>query len=321
VASGRREGRRPAGGDGARAALWMLGGLAALAAFAPWLAPYPPDAQLDILALRTQPPSWLHPFGTDAYGRDVLSRVLYGGRVSLAVSGLAVLVGMGVATVVGVTAAAVGGIVNRLVRRALEVALAIPRLLLLVVVAGFFGPLPAGTLVLVIGLSGWFDVARLVADDSAAQLGRDYVTAARATGSGTARLVRRHLLPSLAPLLAALAPVSLASTIALEAGLGFLGLGIQPPQASWGTILQDGITAGAGAWWLTVFPGGAMVLVIVAAHVAGERLGAPSAGRLRDGVPAPQVAPTVAQQVAPQVAPSSAAPAGASPVSPSTPTP
>jgi peptide/nickel transport system permease protein len=307
------DGRR----DGARGALWVLGGLAALSAFAPWLAPYPPDAQLDILALRTQPPSWLHPFGTDAYGRDVLSRVLYGGRVSLAVSGLAVLVGMGVATAVGVTAAALGGRLDRLVRRALEVALAIPRLLLLVVVAGFFGPLPAGTLVLVIGLSGWFDVARLVADESTALLGRDYVTAARATGIGTPRLVRRHLLPLLTPLLAALAPVSLASTIALEAGLGFLGLGIQPPQASWGTILQDGVTAGPGAWWLTVFPGGAMLLVIVAAHVAGERLGAPSAGRLRDGVPAPQVAPTVA----PQVVPLSGLPAGASPVSPSTPAP
>ncbi len=315
MASGAAWGRRD--GDGVRGAWWVLGVMAALAAFAPWLAPYPPDAQLDLLALRTQPPSWLHPFGTDAYGRDVLSRVLHGGRVSLAVSALAVLVGMGVATVVGVTAAAAGGRVDRLVRRALEVALAIPRLLVLVVVAGFFGPLPAATLVLVIGLSGWFDVARLVADESAALLGRDYVTAARATGSGTPRLVRRHLLPHLVPLLTALAPVSLAATMAMEAGLGLLGLGIQPPQASWGTILQDGITAGPGAWWLTVFPGAAMLVVIVAAHVAGERLGAPSAGRLRDGVPVPQVAGEPAPTGAPPDAHASAAPAGTAPVSPS----
>lgn len=282
--------------------LLPLAGLALLAALAPWLAPYPPDAQLDIVGLRTQPPSWAHPFGTDAYGRDVLSRVLHGARVSLAVSGMAVLVGLGVATVTGVAAAAAGGALERVVRRALEVALAIPRLLLLVVVAGFWGPLPAWALVLVIGLTGWFDVARLVADATGALLGRDYAAAARAAGSPTPRLLRVHLLPHLGPLLAAVAPVSLAATIALEAGLGFLGLGLQPPQASWGTILQDGVTAGPGAWWLIACPGGAMLLAVLAAHGAGERLGAQGSEAvgeraggwhpdgLRDAVPAPQVA-------------------------------
>lgn len=271
-------------------ALLPLGALATLAALAPWLAPYPPDAQLDILALRTQPPTWAHPFGTDAYGRDVLSRVLHGAQVSLAVSGMAVLVGLGVATGVGVLAAAAGGVAERLLRRALEVALAIPRLLLLVVVAGFWGPLPPAALVLVIGLTGWFDVARLVADETRAHLGRDYAAAARAAGSPTPRLLRVHLLPHLWPLLAAVAPVSLAGTIALEAGLGFLGLGLQPPRASWGTILQDGLAAGPGAWWLVAFPGGAILLAVLAAHVAGERLGEGRPDGLRDAVPGPQVA-------------------------------
>jgi peptide/nickel transport system permease protein len=274
----------------ARLPLAALALLAAVAALAPWLAPYPPDAQLDILALRTRPPGWTHPFGTDAFGRDVLSRVLFGARVSLAVSVVAVAVGLAAGTLVGVGAAAAGGGVERLVRRGLEVALAIPRVLVLAVIAGFWGPLPAGALVLVIGLTGWMDIARLVADETTALLGRDYVAAARAAGSGTTRILRRHLLPHLGALLAAMAPVSLAATLALEAGLGFLGLGIQPPQASWGTILQDGITAGPGAWWLTVFPGAAMLLVILTAHLAGERLGAPEAARLREGLPAPQVA-------------------------------
>ncbi len=270
--------------------------LAGLAALAPWLSPYPPDAQLDIVALRTQPPSWAHPFGTDAFGRDVLSRVLHGARVSLAVSGMAVLVGLGAATGAGVLAAAAGPTMARLLRRAMDVALAIPRVLLLVVVAGFWGPLPTGALVLVIGLTGWFDTARLVADETAALLARDYAVAARAVGSPTARLLRVHLLPHLWPLLTALAPVSLAATIALEAGLGFLGLGLQPPQASWGTILHDGLAEGPGAWWLLAFPGGAMLLTVLAAQAAGDRLAAPAADpgardALRRAVPAPQVAP------------------------------
>lgn len=276
-------------------ALLPLAVLAGLAALAPWLSPYPPDAQLDIVALRTQPPSWAHPFGTDAFGRDVLSRVLHGARVSLAVSGMAVLVGLGAATGAGVLAAAAGPTMARLLRRAMDVALAIPRVLLLVVVAGFWGPLPTGALVLVIGLTGWFDTARLVADETAALLARDYAVAARAVGSPTARLLRVHLVPHLWPLLTALAPVSLATTIALEAGLGFLGLGLQPPQASWGTVLHDGLAAGPGAWWLLAFPGGAMLLTVLAAQAAGDRLAAPTIdtdGRraLRPAVPAPQVA-------------------------------
>lgn len=283
--------------------------LALLAALAPWVAPYPPDAQLDILALRTRPPSWAHPFGTDAYGRDVLSRVLHGARVSLAVSGMAVLVGLGVAAVVGVLTAAAGGTAERLLRRALEVALAIPRLLLLVVVAGFRGPLSAGALVLVIALTGWFDVARLVADETRALLARDYALAARAAGSPTVRLLRVHLLPHLWPLLAAMAPLSLAGTIAMEAGLGFLGLGLQPPQASWGTILQDGVAVGPEAWWLIACPGGAMVLAVLAAHHAGARFdphagatgpwGARVAHALREPVTAPQVAPAPPVAAAP----------------------
>lgn len=255
---------------GRSAVLLML--LVAVAVAAPLLSPYPPNATLDIIALKSQPPSWAHPFGTDGYSRDVLSRVLYGARVSLAFSLASVLLGLVVGTAYGAAAAFSPPTLRAVLRRALEVAMSVPRLLVLLAVAGMAGPFDIPALVLLIGLTGWFATARLITDELDALATAEFTLAARAQGVRTPRLLVRHLLPHLAPLLVITGTFGVANAIGLEAGLSFLGLGIQPPTASWGTILRDGADAIQSQWWLTVFPGIAMILPVAACNAIGDAL-------------------------------------------------
>jgi peptide/nickel transport system permease protein len=256
----------------ARTALTLVGLLAGVAIAAPLLTPYAPDTPLSLLTLRSQAPSLAHPFGTDSYSRDVLSRVLYGARVSLAVSTASVLLGLVAGTTYGALTAAAPRGWNTLLRRLLDVLLSVPRLLVLLAIGAVAGPLSAVALVACIGLTGWFTTARQVADELDALRAREFAVAARATGVGTGRLLVRHLLPHLVPMLLINGTFAIANTIGLEAGLSFLGLGIQPPTASWGTILRDGAGVVESEWWLTVFPGLATVLAVLACHVAGDAL-------------------------------------------------
>lgn len=238
----------------------------------PLLSPYAPNTQLDIIALRSQPPSLAHPFGTDAASRDVLSRVLAGGRVSLSLALLSVLLSVVVGTAYGAISALRGGAVDTAMRRLLDVALSIPRLLILLAVGALWGALSFPALVLLIGLTGWFATARLVTDEVRALSAMDFTLAARALGVSGLRLLWRHLLPHLLPTLVIIASFSVAGTIALEAGLSYLGLGIQPPQASWGTILRDGAGVVQSQWWLSVFPGLATVFAVLACNALGDAL-------------------------------------------------
>lgn len=246
--------------------------LAVIAAAAPLLAPYDPNQQLDVIALRSQAPSFAHPFGTDSFGRDVLSRVLYGGRISLAVSLASVLLGLVVGTVYGVCSAFAPRAVGQFLRRTLDVMIAMPRVLMLLAVLAIVERLSIPALVLLIGLTGWFATGRQVADELDALRTREFALAARAAGVRTLRVVWVHLLPHLLPLLVVNGTFAVANTVALEAGLSYLGLGVQPPDASWGTIINEGMGTIGGEWWLAVFPGIATVLAALACNHAGDVL-------------------------------------------------
>ena len=242
------------------------------AVLAPMLAPYDPTAQLDIEHLQSLPPSAAHPFGTDPYSRDVLSRLIYGSRVSLAVGlgSVALAISFGIA--VGIVAGFLGGAVDTVLMRLVDAAIAVPRLLVLLIVASLWGRLGLVPLTLLMAGTGWFGVSRLVRAETMALRDREFVLAARALGVPTPRLLVRHVLPNvLAPALVA-AALGIANVILLEAALSYLGIGIRPPAASWGTIIEDGAERVAELWWLTLFPGLAILVTVFACNALGDAL-------------------------------------------------
>jgi peptide/nickel transport system permease protein len=242
------------------------------ALLAPVIAPYSQSEQIDIVAMKHQPPSLAHPFGTDRFSRDVLSRVLYGARVSLSVATLAVVVSAVIGTLFGLVAAVSGRIVDNVMMRFLDSMLAIPRVLLLVAVLALWSPVPLWMLVVLLGVTGWFDVARFVRADALAVRERDYVVAARSLGATWGRIMLRHLLPNvLAPVIVTTA-LNVANVIVLEAGLSFIGIGVREPAASLGTMFQDGTEAFAGTWWAAFFPGVVMVATVLCFNILGDAL-------------------------------------------------
>jgi peptide/nickel transport system permease protein len=290
----------------ARVALGVLTLFYVLALLAPVIAPYSQSHQVDIVNMSNRPPSMDHPFGTDRFSRDVLSRTLYGARVSLTVATLAVLVSAFVGTLYGLTAAATGRAIDTLLMRVLDALLAIPRVLLLIAILALWSPVPLGMLILLLGLTGWFGVSRLVRAEALTLRERDFVAAARSLGAGTGRIMWRHLLPNV------LAPVTVATTlavgnvIALEAGLSFLGIGAREPDASLGTMFQDGTEAFAGTWWAALFPGAIIVTTVLCFNILGDAL---------RGLLDPRQLPrertgTVGAAVAPPAVPAPPAPAG-----------
>jgi peptide/nickel transport system permease protein len=248
-------------------------GLVVLAAiFARWITPYPPNAQLDVVNLKLKPPSAAHWFGTDQLSRDVLSRVLDGARISLAVASLSVVVAVTIGVAVGAVAGYAGGLADTLLMRAVDTFVAIPRILLLLSVLSFWRTLSLGALVLLIGTTGWFAVARLVRAEVLSVREREFVVAATGMGAGHVRVLVRHVVPQvLSPVLVA-ATLGVGNVIVLEAGLAFLGFGVQIPQASWGNIIRDANEDVYTAWWLTVFPGLALVVTVLAVNVLADRL-------------------------------------------------
>ena len=255
-----------------RTSLLVLLMMSLLSILAPLITPYDPDTTVDMSALKNRPPSMSHPFGTDSFSRDVLSRVMDGSRISLALAVSAVALTLLVGTGFGALAAFSSDTVDSLMMRILDVLLAVPRLLVLLAITALWDRLSLLALILLIGCTGWYDVARLVRGEIRALLGRDFITAARASGIGGARIFRHHLLPHVLPVLAVSATLGVANTIALEAGLSYLGLGVQPPQASWGTIMSDGAGMIDAQWWLTVFPGLTVILTILACNALGDAL-------------------------------------------------
>ena len=250
----------------------ILAALALVAIFAPLLAPYNPFAQPDIVALKNLPPSWAHPFGTDPYSRDVLSRVMYGARVSLSVALLATVVTVVVGTVYGSIAGYAGGAVDTIMMRLVDALMAVPRVLLVIVVVALWHTLPLWLLIMVIGVTGWFPLSRLVRGQVLAFRRRDFVVAAGALGVRRSRILFRHILPNVVPMIIVDATLGVGQVIVLEAGLSYLGLGVQPPGASWGNIIQDGADQIATLWWVSLFPGLLIAITAVACNALGDAL-------------------------------------------------
>jgi peptide/nickel transport system permease protein len=258
--------------------LLLLGALVVSALAAPWLAPFDPAAQPDPVALALQPPSRAHPFGTDPYSRDVLSRVLHGARASLGIAFLATAVALTLGSAVGAAAALSGRLIDTLLMRLTDAALAVPRLLLLLLVVAGTGPVAPWTLAVVLGATGWMSAARLMRQETRRLLATDHVRGAEALGVPSGRLWRVHVLPSLVPTLAVAATLTFAATVPLESALSFLGLGVRPPDASWGNIILETEGRLLRAWWLLVFPMLGIVLATLSANLVAERLARRAAG-------------------------------------------
>jgi len=249
--------------------LLSVGLMSAGAVLAPWLAPYDPNL-IDVDALLL-PPSASHLMGTDALGRDVFSRILFGGRVSLWVGFVAVGLATAIGLVLGLVSGYFGRLVDEIIMRGVDVMLCFPSFFLILAVIAFLEPSLTNIMV-VIGLTGWMGVARLVRAETLTLRQRDFVLAARAAGAGTGRILFRHILPNaLAPVLVS-ATLGVAGAILTESSLSFLGLGVQPPDASWGNMLLEGKEVLGIAWWLSVFPGLAILLTVLGYNLLGESL-------------------------------------------------
>jgi ABC-type dipeptide/oligopeptide/nickel transport system permease subunit len=253
-------------------ALSFLVFVIAVALFAPWLAPFDPNRQLDIIALASKPPSGGYLFGTDIYSRDVLSRVIHGARISLSVALLAVLLSITVGAAYGAIAGYAGGRVDGAMMRVIDALLSIPRILVLLAIFALWGRVSLGALVLILGLTGWFATSRLVRAQVIALKTEEMVMAAHALGARHRRVLWRHILPGVTSTVVVAATLGIGNVIILEAGLSFLGVGVQAPTASWGNIISDGISNVAGLWWLSLFPGLAIVLTVMAFNIVGDAL-------------------------------------------------
>ena len=252
--------------------LLLMGG-AALAA--PQIAPWDPGRQMLIKRLR--PPAWEarglreHPLGTDHLGRDILSRILYGGRISLGVGLSAVTLSCVIGVTLGLLAGFHGGRTDALIMRVVDVFLAIPYILLAMGVVFALGP-SLVNVILVMAATRWVQFARIVRADVLSIREREFVSGARARGNRSMRLLLRHVLPNALTPIIVVATLELAFMIIYESALSFLGLGVQPPTPTWGWMLSDGRNYLATAWWLATFPGLAIMLTVLAVNLLGDWL-------------------------------------------------
>lgn len=241
--------------------------LAALSAF-PGLVTSADPSRIDIPNLLA-PPSAAHPLGTDELGRDVLARMVHGAGISLRVGFVAVGIATAIGLLVGLTAGYYGGWIDAVLMRIVDVMLCIPTFFLILSIIAFVGP-SIWNIMAVIGLTSWMGVARLVRAETLSLKERDFVAAARAQGAGDARILLRHILPNaLAPVLVS-ATLGVAGAILVESGLSFLGIGVQPPTPSWGNILTSGKDNIEFAWWLSVYPGLAILVTVLGYNLLGE---------------------------------------------------
>ncbi len=250
-------------------AIWFL-----LAAFAPLIAPFDPDAQN--LQATLQSPSWAYPFGTDNFGRDILSRVIYGTRVDLQLGIMGVLWPFLLGTFLGSIAGYFGGLVDTLLMRLLDITLAFPFLVLMIAIISVLGP-GLSSFYIAITLVGWVSYARLVRAQVLVLKSSEFVLAARSLGYGHARIMFRHILPNALVPSIVFSMSDVVLVILAGAAISYLGLGIQPPTAEWGVMIAEGQNFMTTAWWITAFPGCAIVLLAfgfsLLADGMGEKLG------------------------------------------------
>lgn len=241
--------------------------LLAISLLAPLISPYDPSAINAWKVLSA--PSMQHWFGTDELGRDVLSRILYGSRVSLKVGFVAVGIAVSIGTVVGLVSGYYSGLVDATLMRLVDIMLCFPAFFLILAIITFLEP-SIWYIMMVIGLTGWMGVARLVRAETLSIREMDYVLAARCIGCSNTRIIFRHILPNaISPVLVS-ATLGIAGAILTESALSFLGIGVQPPTPSWGNILTSGKDYIEFAWWLSLFPGLAILVTVLAYNLLGE---------------------------------------------------
>jgi len=259
----------------ARAAALAIAALVAVAALAPLVAPYPMDA-VDLINRRAAP-SATHWFGTDELGRDLLTRVLFGARVSLAIGLVSAAVSVAVGVGVGAAAGYAGRWVDAALMRLTDAMLSVPRLPLLMIAAAVLDP-GVPLLVLLVGLAGWMETARVVRAEVLSVRRRDFVTAARAVGAAPVRVVGRHVLPAVLPSAAVATTLAVGRGILLESALSFFGVGVQPPAASWGNMLYQSRTTMSSEPWLGIVPGACIFVTVLCCNALGEELAGTGGG-------------------------------------------
>ncbi len=243
--------------------------LCIIAIFAPWLAPYDPQA-IDTWHI-LEPPSMAHLLGTDSLGRDCLSRLIYGARISLLVGIVAVGIATFIGTLLGALAGFYGKWVDTLIMRLVDIMLCFPTIFLIMAVIAFLEP-SIWNIMVVIGLTSWMGVTRLVRAEFMSLRQRDFVLAAQITGASNARIIFSHILPNaVAPVLVTIT-LGVGGAILTESALSFLGIGVQPPTPSWGNMLTEGKDNLEIAWWLSVFPGMAILITVLGYNLLGEGL-------------------------------------------------
>lgn len=242
---------------------------------APFLTPYSPVAAE--LRESLQPPAWVsggspdHPLGTDSFGRDSFSRLLYGARISLSVAMLALFIAAVIGTTVGLISGYVGGWLDSVLMRLVDMVLSLPTLLIALAVAIALGPSFVNVFT-VIGLLMWPNVARLVRGETLLLKQQEYVRYARAVGVPNRRIILRHILPNVLPTLLVVSTLEVGHVILIESSLSFLGAGIPPPQPSWGTMIADGRSLIVTGWWIALFPGLAIMITVLTFNMLGDWL-------------------------------------------------
>ncbi len=252
--------------------LGIVVALCVAAVLAPVLTSWDPNAQPDILGSATLAPSLAHPFGTDFFSRDVLSRVLHGARWSLGIAGVGVSLLVVVGTLVGMTAGMAGGGTDVVLMRVVDAGLAMPRILLLLVIAALWGNLSFLSLATLLGLTSWFGLSRIVRAEVLSLRQRPFVTAAEALGTGRWRLITNHLLPNIAAPITVTAALGVGHIVLMEASLSYLGVGAPPPDPGWGNIIRDSTEVILTAPWVAFFPGVAIFITVAAFSLIGDSL-------------------------------------------------
>lgn len=240
-----------------------------VAIFAPWIAPYDP-LEMDFNAILV-PPSSAHWFGTDMYGRDIFSRIVYGARISVQIGFIVVGIGASIGTFLGSIAGYFGGIWDTVIMRIVDLLLAFPFIVLAIVIAATLGPGLINVMI-ALGSVSWLSYARVVRGEILSLKEREFISAAKAMGAGHLRILFRHILPNCVASVIVLATLQMATALVAAASLSFLGMGVQPPQPSWGAMLNEAQEYLRQSWWYAFFPGMAIVITVLALNFIGDGL-------------------------------------------------
>jgi peptide/nickel transport system permease protein len=234
-----------------------------------WIVQFNPDTPIDPANNRYSKPSCRHWFGTDQFGRDVFSRVLFGGRITLLIAFSVVILSVLLGGVYGALSGYIGGILDHILMRIIDVFLSFPVIFLAITCMAIFGS-DMFFLILVLALTGWMDIARMVRAEVISLKGQNFIVRARALGLKTTTIIGKHILPHLLFTVFAFSILRMADIILIESALSFIGLGVQPPTASWGSIINDGRQVLETAWWIVLFPGLAILISIISLNLIGQ---------------------------------------------------